>query len=613
MVPKRRRNSEDKFDDEDYHPSRRQRLMSPREDSSAERPTLTIEGAASTNILMPTSTFAMELPTFTTLSEYKEPQLNHLGTSALLHADFQEGSSTMPNREHEWVQDHAPRPSRLISLGVNATALPRSGTSLPNVNHYQFHLPSPHSPSPPPLTSIKPSKHRRLEEGDHIPRPPNCFMLFRRAFLRCNPHIPEGVKLGGFVANVWNNLPENEKSVWREEANKRKAEHRIKYPGWRYCPNHSRAKKKRQEKEEAQKRRVAEKYAGPAEQRPIQTGILSSQVRLSGRASSSAGSGQDGVARTLGMNIPSPLPITPTRLRAGYQQYSVVPGEIDVTTSRLVYSPRMPSTPVHEQRISMRLPLSRNTGINDSTEAHDRQAISGADDSDYQATQSAMGTPCLDVGSERHFVPVPCPSRYPLVQVGAELDLNAALAHANSPYVDFEALSTPGLLNSSSELPTPSTLAPSSLPNTPASGFFPSPLVLDSSSFFPLPDYQGEGSSSRQYAEGFWNPSDVDNALSLRFTSDECWSNAIGLGAIDPDLEYLLSIPLEEMQQKLEQDCDAIEGEQEGSASHDKSDASLAAVAVASSEEDGLASNEVKQEGEEGEGDIDAGFLKWFS
>jgi len=107
---------------------------------------------------------------------------------------------------------------------------------------------------------------KRLSRG-YIPRPPNAFMLFRADFVR-QKHVPGSIEtnhgslskiIGGnlfysfmlrfflilSLGNCWRALPLDEKRVWEVKAKHAKAEHKIKYPNYRFCPVHNKNKEKK--------------------------------------------------------------------------------------------------------------------------------------------------------------------------------------------------------------------------------------------------------------------------------------------------------------------------------------------------------------------------------
>ncbi|KAG2339477.1 hypothetical protein BDR05DRAFT_951114 [Suillus weaverae] len=153
--------------------------------------------------------------------------------------------------------------------GINTTPSPRSVTFAPNVTPVTFtetdeslSSPTPEPSSPtmqlfppselPPTTTrrrVPPGKRRSL---GYIPRPPNAFMLFRADFVR-QKHVPGSIEtnhgsLSKIIGNCWRALPLEEKRVWEIKAKHAKAEHKARYPEYRFRPVHNKNKEKKKEK-----------------------------------------------------------------------------------------------------------------------------------------------------------------------------------------------------------------------------------------------------------------------------------------------------------------------------------------------------------------------------
>ncbi|KAF5356861.1 hypothetical protein D9756_006782 [Leucocoprinus leucothites] len=94
-----------------------------------------------------------------------------------------------------------------------------------------------------------PGKRRSL---GYIPRPPNAFMLFRADFVR-QKHVPGSIEtnhgsLSKIIGNCWRALPLEEKRIWEVKAKHAKAEHKAKYPNYRFRPVHNKNKEKKKDK-----------------------------------------------------------------------------------------------------------------------------------------------------------------------------------------------------------------------------------------------------------------------------------------------------------------------------------------------------------------------------
>ncbi|KAG5715216.1 Repressor ROX1 [Termitomyces sp. T112] len=147
---------------------------------------------------------------------------------------------------------------------------PRPVTFAPNVTPVTFveeeELTSPSSPEPasptsalfpPSETPAPPPARRRAPPGKrrsmgYIPRPPNAFMLFRADFVR-QKHVPGTIEtnhgsLSKIIGNCWRALPLEEKKVWEVKAKHAKAEHKARYPDYRFRPVHNKNKEKKKDK-----------------------------------------------------------------------------------------------------------------------------------------------------------------------------------------------------------------------------------------------------------------------------------------------------------------------------------------------------------------------------
>lgn len=102
-------------------------------------------------------------------------------------------------------------------------------------------------PSEPSDAPRKPAARRKKSEG-HIPRPPNAFMLFRADFVK-QKHVPGSIEtthstLSKIIGTCWRALALEEKRVWEHRAKVAKAEHKTKYPHYRFRPVHTKGRKK---------------------------------------------------------------------------------------------------------------------------------------------------------------------------------------------------------------------------------------------------------------------------------------------------------------------------------------------------------------------------------
>ncbi|KAL1743720.1 hypothetical protein HDZ31DRAFT_64793 [Schizophyllum fasciatum] len=89
-------------------------------------------------------------------------------------------------------------------------------------------------------------RRRRAYRADHIPRPPNAFMLFRADFVN-KGRVPPSIEtvhgnLSKIIGAVWRNLPPHEAQFWQIKAAKAKQDHARAHPEYKYRPTLGRSK-----------------------------------------------------------------------------------------------------------------------------------------------------------------------------------------------------------------------------------------------------------------------------------------------------------------------------------------------------------------------------------
>lgn len=125
----------------------------------------------------------------------------------------------------------------------------------PNVTPGTFN--DPPSPVDPPFESMlfpptpdspsgKRQAHGKKKPENHIPRPPNAFILFRSSFIN-NKHVSADVEtnhstLSKIIGLTWHNLPHEERQIWHTKAKIALEEHRRKYPQYAFRPLHTKGK-----------------------------------------------------------------------------------------------------------------------------------------------------------------------------------------------------------------------------------------------------------------------------------------------------------------------------------------------------------------------------------
>jgi len=91
----------------------------------------------------------------------------------------------------------------------------------------------------------RPANSRR-KPANHIPRPPNAFILFRSAFIK-SQRVTSGVEtshstLSKIIGLTWQQLSNEERQKWHVKAKIAQEEHKRKYPQYSFRPVHNRSK-----------------------------------------------------------------------------------------------------------------------------------------------------------------------------------------------------------------------------------------------------------------------------------------------------------------------------------------------------------------------------------
>ncbi|KAF9459629.1 hypothetical protein BDZ94DRAFT_1171276, partial [Collybia nuda] len=128
-----------------------------------------------------------------------------------------------------------------------------SSPALATFQHPQEpHLPhTPQTPQPPPEQPIASSSstivsapprgsHGKKRDASYIPRPPNAFILYRSSFIK-SQQVTDKVEgnhsnLSKIIGKYWKTLPQAERDEWEAKAVLAQAEHRARYPDWRFRP-----------------------------------------------------------------------------------------------------------------------------------------------------------------------------------------------------------------------------------------------------------------------------------------------------------------------------------------------------------------------------------------
>lgn len=95
--------------------------------------------------------------------------------------------------------------------------------------------------------SLASSTHSGVHSSskEHIPRPPNAFMLYRSHMLKNRGNAdPEKRQqnLSRIAGQLWRDMNNEDKAVWHQKAADVQAAHYAKYPGYKFKPNRKSAK-----------------------------------------------------------------------------------------------------------------------------------------------------------------------------------------------------------------------------------------------------------------------------------------------------------------------------------------------------------------------------------
>jgi hypothetical protein len=88
--------------------------------------------------------------------------------------------------------------------------------------------------------------HSKKKPENHIPRPPNAFILFRSSFIK-SQHVSTEVEtnhstLSKIIGITWQSLPEQERQIWHQKAKEALEEHKRKFPKYAFRPVQTKSK-----------------------------------------------------------------------------------------------------------------------------------------------------------------------------------------------------------------------------------------------------------------------------------------------------------------------------------------------------------------------------------
>ncbi|KAF8990773.1 hypothetical protein BDQ17DRAFT_1371560 [Cyathus striatus] len=102
------------------------------------------------------------------------------------------------------------------------------------------------SPTDDTPSSPRKQPHTKKKPENHIPRPPNAFILFRSSFIKSQAVSTEvetnHSTLSKIIGLTWQNLPDSERKVWHTKAKEALEEHRKKFPKYAFRPTQTKAK-----------------------------------------------------------------------------------------------------------------------------------------------------------------------------------------------------------------------------------------------------------------------------------------------------------------------------------------------------------------------------------
>jgi hypothetical protein len=145
-----------------------------------------------------------------------------------------------------WTNPIEPTASSGFSFATNLT--PITFNDPPSSPSFEIFDPSAPEPLFPPSESPSRSgpAHSKRKPDNHIPRPPNAFILFRSSFIK-SQHVSTEVEtnhstLSKIIGLTWQNLPDTERQVWHAKAKAKLDEHKRKFPEYAFRPVHAKSK-----------------------------------------------------------------------------------------------------------------------------------------------------------------------------------------------------------------------------------------------------------------------------------------------------------------------------------------------------------------------------------
>ncbi|KAF2709811.1 hypothetical protein K504DRAFT_379456 [Pleomassaria siparia CBS 279.74] len=99
------------------------------------------------------------------------------------------------------------------------------------------------------LSKTGPKTKKTARSGKQPPRPMNCFILYRNSMHKAvKEHNPDATvqEISKMLSETWAGMSDDEKNIWRREAEEVKDKHLRVFPGYKYNPRKPGEKQKRQ-------------------------------------------------------------------------------------------------------------------------------------------------------------------------------------------------------------------------------------------------------------------------------------------------------------------------------------------------------------------------------
>lgn len=152
--------------------------------------------------------------------------------------------------------DLVPDARLTLDVSVKIESMSQSIAFAPNVTPGTYHdPPSPADTSAESLlfptcddggAAARRAAHAKKRPENHIPRPPNAFILFRSSFIK-QQHVSSEVEtnhstLSKIIGLTWQNLPHEERQFWHAKAKAALEEHKRKFPQYAFRPLHTKGR-----------------------------------------------------------------------------------------------------------------------------------------------------------------------------------------------------------------------------------------------------------------------------------------------------------------------------------------------------------------------------------